>query len=91
MLALLERRAAVLKLCLDQGGSAFEHYFEDAANEMQDANDDPETFRVLEESGLRKIYPRLAPRPDEADEEDSEEDENPAAVFDEGGRLPVDW
>lgn len=91
MLALLERRAAVLKLCLDQGGFAFEHYFEDAANEMQDANDDPETFQVLEESGFRKRYPRPAPRPEGADEEGSEQDENPAAVFDQGGRLPVDW
>jgi hypothetical protein len=41
---------AFLKLCLDQGGFAFEHYFEDAADRFQNASDDPETFKVLEES-----------------------------------------
>jgi hypothetical protein len=94
MLALQDRRAGVLKLCLDQGGFPYEHYFEDAANRLQDEHDDPEnechepeTYRVLEESRFRKIYPRKTARSKE--ELDAQED--PAEVFDQGGRLPVDW
>jgi hypothetical protein len=57
MLALQDRRAGVLKLCLDQGGFAYEHYFEDAANQVSES-EDPETFEVLENSRFRQIYPR---------------------------------
>jgi hypothetical protein len=88
---LLDRRSDILRLCLDQGGFPYEHYFEDAANRFQDAPDDPETFKVLEESEFRKIYPRRAPRNEEDIEEESDGEADPSAVFDEGGRLPVDW
>ena len=89
-LALLDRRSDILKFCLDQGGFAFEHFFEDAADEFQNASDDPEMFKVLEESEFRKLYPRQPPR-NEEDVEESEGDEDPSAVFDRGGRLPVNW
>jgi hypothetical protein len=62
----------------------------DAANRFQHASDDPETFKVLEESEFRKIHPRRAPY-NEEDFEEPEEEEDPSEVFDEGGRLPVDW
>lgn len=112
MLALQGRRSTILKLCLDEGGFAFEHYFEEAANRFQNASDDPETFKVLEESTFRKLYPRSAIHNEGDDErrsgeeedhekedyemdvdprEDYSESEDPAAVFDVGGRLPVDW
>ena len=90
-LASQDRRSHILKLCLDQGGFAFEHYFEDAADRFQNASDDPETFKVLEESEFRKLYPQLAPRNEEGVEEESEGEEDPSVVFDRGGRPPVDW
>ena len=88
---MLDRRSDILKLCLDQGGFAFEHYFEEAADRFQNASDDPETFKVLEESQFRKLYPRQAPRNEEDVEEESEGEEDPSEVFDKGGRLPVIW
>jgi hypothetical protein len=88
---LQDRRSDILKLCLDQGGFAFEHYFEDAADRFQNASDDPETFKVLEESKFRELYPRQAPRNEEDVEEEPEGEEDPSKVFDRGGRLPVDW
>jgi hypothetical protein len=72
---LQDRRSDILKLCLDQGGFAYEHCFEDAADSFQNANDDPETFKVLEESEFRKIYPRQPPRNEEDAEEESEGEE----------------
>jgi len=91
VLALQDRRSTILKLCLDQGGFAFEHYFEDAANRFQNASDDPETFKVLEESRFRKLYPRPTPRAKADSEQELEDEEDPSEVFDQGGRLPVDW
>ncbi|KAJ9668244.1 hypothetical protein H2201_001674 [Coniosporium apollinis] len=91
VLALQDRRSGILKLCLDQGGFAFEHYFVDAADKFQNASDDPETFKVLEESKMRELYPRSAPHTEEDSEEESEGEEDPSEVFDEGGKLPVDW
>ena len=88
---MLDRRSDILKLCLDQGGFAFEHFFEDAADEFQNASDDPETFKVLEESEFRKIYPRQPPRNVEDAEEESEGEEDPSGVFDKSGSLPVNW
>jgi hypothetical protein len=88
-LALQDRRPSILKLCLDQGGFAFEYYFVDAADRFQNASDDPETFNVLEGSRLRELYPRLAPRTEEDDEESDGGD--PSKAFDRGGRCPVGW
>lgn len=62
ILALQDRRSAILKLCLDPGGFQFEHHFEDAVNAFQNASDVLETFKVLGESKFRKIFPRRAPR-----------------------------
>lgn len=90
-LALQDRRSRILKLCFDQGGFAYEHWFEDAANKFQNASDDPETFKVLEESRFRQLYPRKAPRTKADSEEGLEGEEDPSAVFDKGGEFPVDW
>lgn len=90
-LALQDRRASVLKLCLDQGNFAFEHYFEDAANKFQNASDDTETLKVLEESRFRKLYPLPIPGADGGGGDESEGAEEPCSVFDAGGSLPVDW
>ncbi|EON63462.1 hypothetical protein W97_02690 [Coniosporium apollinis CBS 100218] len=91
VLALQARRSGILKLCLYQGGFAFESYFVDAADKFQNASDDPETFKVLEESRFRELYPRSTARTEEDSEEESEGEEDPSEVFDEGGKLPVDW
>ena len=82
-LALQERQATTLEMCLNQpGGFPYEAYFVDEADRVEKSQD-PETFRVLEKSTLRKYYPRLPPGP--------VRDDNPAATFDRGGKLPVDW
>lgn len=57
MLALRERRADVLKMCMGFGGFPYEGYFEDEANRV-DEEKDPETFQVLERSEYRRIYPK---------------------------------
>ena len=59
-LALQERQAEVLEFFLDEGGFPYESYFEDGANRVKEG-DDPDTFRVLEESRFRVIYPRGDP------------------------------
>ncbi|RYP53705.1 hypothetical protein DL770_010982 [Monosporascus sp. CRB-9-2] len=89
LLALQERQSEMLKLCLDQDGFAYEGYFEDEANRVSE-DDDPKTFKVLEESNFRKIYPRKLLGSEDGDEED-EDYEDPSAAFDEGGSHPVDW
>jgi hypothetical protein len=102
MLALQERRADVLKLCLDQGGFPYEHYFEDEANEVKES-EDPETFKVLEESKFRILYPRKNTNAGEREEDEaymSDQREElteeqlrmrAAITFDAGGEFPVDW
>ncbi|KAI1075723.1 hypothetical protein F5B20DRAFT_559161 [Whalleya microplaca] len=82
--ALLDRQPEVLKLCLDMGGFAYESYFEDEANRVKEEVD-PETFKVLEGSEFRKLYPRR--NKEDLDDDDDE----PSGVFDEGGTHPVDW
>ena len=86
-----DRRSDILKLYLDQGGFAFEHYFEDAADRFQIVSDDPETFKVLEESEFRELYSRRAPRNEGDVEEELEGEEDSSEVFGRGGRLPVGW
>lgn len=84
-LALQERRPDVLKFCLDQGGFPFEAYFHVEA-ESVDGKTDPETFNVLEQSPFRR-EPRKAP--DHGGNDGNKR--NPAAIFDKGGELPVEW
>ena len=85
-LALQERRPDVLKFCLNQGGFPFEPYFHVEA-EIVDEKRDPETFNVLEQSRFRRLRPRKAP-----DHGGNDGDiRNPAAIFDKGGELPVEW
>lgn len=56
LLACQERRADVLKFCLDQGGFPIEASFEDEA-ESVDAERDPETFNTLQQSRqFRQIH-----------------------------------
>lgn len=86
--ALQCRRADVLKLCLDKGGFAYEHYFEDEADRV-DPKTDPKTFKVLEKSHFRQLYPRLTGPPD--DGYDPNGSYHPERVFDRGGKYPVDW
>lgn len=105
MLALQERRADVLKMCLDAGGFSYESYFQDEANRL-DPNKDPETDKVLEESDFRKKYPRKRWIPweergakeerDSGEESDGEDEDNDdwevdIAAFDEGGEFEIDW
>ena len=61
VLALRERRADVLKMCLDHG-FAYREYFEDAANRVKQDNS-PKTYKVIQESDFRRQYPRHRPRP----------------------------
>ena len=75
---------------LTKGGFAIEHYFEDAVNRFQNASGDPETFKILEESKFRKLYPRRVPRNKKDVEEELEGEEDPNEVFDQGGRPPID-
>lgn len=105
LLALQERRAEVLKFCLDEGDLPFEACLRDEANRVDETRD-PETFGVLESSHFRQIYPRrvknsagAGDRGEDQDEEghsdemgDEEDDlEDVAAAFDEGGSHPVYW
>jgi hypothetical protein len=86
----LDRRSDILKLCFDRGGFAYEYCFEEAANRVN-ASDDPETFKVLEESEFRKLYPWRPPYNEEDALAESDGEKDPSEVFDIGGRLPVLW
>jgi len=90
VLALQDRCSGILKLCFEEGFT-FSGYFVDAADEFQNASDDPEIFKILEESKLREQYPRLPPRPEDDGEEESEGEMDPSEAFDRGGKFPVDW
>lgn len=82
-LALQDRRSKMLEMCLNlKGGFPYEAYFVEEADRVEESKD-PETFRVLERSTLREYFPRQAAGPGR--------DENPAATFDRGGKLPADW
>lgn len=84
LLALKKRQAKMLEMCLNlEGGFPYEAYFVDEADRVEESKD-PETFRVLERSTLREYYPRQPPG-------GPGRDDNPAATFDRGGSLPVDW
>ena len=73
-----------------QGSFAFESYFQDEADRVNE-NDDPETFKVLEQSRFRQFYPKREPRGEEcSDYGDSDDDIDPSAVFDVGGQCPVE-
>ena len=103
-LAVKERRPTLLELCFERG-FRYEGYFEDEANAVK-REEDPETFRVLENSEFRKAYPRKdagAAHDIDSEDEDSsdsgyddpDQDElardRAAEDFDEGGRFPVEW
>ncbi|OCL12218.1 hypothetical protein AOQ84DRAFT_386280 [Glonium stellatum] len=91
LLSLQEGCSEVLKLCLDLGGFAFEKCFEDEASRVSEDND-PKTFKVLEESEFRKTYPRRTPITENSNDEGEDDGyEDPSADFDEGGSHPVDW
>ena len=61
ILALRERRADILKMCLDHGFT-YGEAFEDAANRVKPDNN-PKTYKVIQESDFRRQYPRHRPRP----------------------------
>ena len=82
LLACQERRADVLKFCLDQGGFHFETAFEKEA-ESVDKDKDPETFNVLQQS--RQFQDIRA-----VDEQDRAR-RGRGCPFDIGGALPVNW
>jgi len=87
------------------GGFAYSHYFTDTADKFQDINDDPETFKVLQESKMHKMRPwwnrkgKATSKKNEdekngnmgEDKETDEEDYDPAEVFDYGGEYEVEW
>ena len=85
-LALQEQRPDVLKFFLDQGRFPFEAYFHVEAEDV-DEKKDPETFNVLEQSRFRQEWPRKTPDCGGNNGKRS----HPAATFDKGGRLPVEW
>ncbi|KAM7190048.1 hypothetical protein V8F20_009881 [Naviculisporaceae sp. PSN 640] len=103
--ALQLRKAKVLKYCLDVGGFPYESYFEDEADDVRE-EEDPLTFKVLEESHFRRLYPRKSTNAGDgedddgfdidasdmsAHERDRRERERAAATFDKDGEFPVDW
>lgn len=105
MLALQERRADILKMCMDLGGFPYEGYFEDEANRV-DEEKDPETFQVLENSEFRRVYPKREPTGSSEEESDSDTDsgvgyddeegseiarDRAAATFDDRGKYKVYW
>ena len=99
-LALQDRRADVLKLCIEKGDFPFESYFEDEANTVK-PGEDPETYKVLEESHFRKVYPKRDQSPGlvgsvkalelSGNYKQNQERRERARKFDEGGSHPVDW
>jgi hypothetical protein len=88
-LALQDRRADVLKLCLDRGFT-YENYFIDAANNLERDNPDSEICEVLQESDFRKMWPWPIPK-EEGEEGEEGEETPPWEAFDYGGSHPVDW
>ena len=94
LLALQERRADVLRFCLDtKGQSRFSFpalfVFRDEADSV-DAKKDPETFKTLEESQFRKQFPLgrqyVSKRGEKVGARPAVE-----KSFDKGGKYPVDW
>ena len=77
-----ERRADVLKLCLNLGSFPFEASLE---NEMErvDPKADPETFEVVQQSEQFQVVL--------AQNERNKKHTGASAVFDNGGKLPVNW
>ena len=99
-LTLQDRRADIVKLYLEKGDFPYELYFEDEANRVG-PKEDPETFKVLEESHFRKVYPRRDKSPGSSRKKNcpgpsgktkwEKELLERAGRFDEGGSHPVDW
>jgi len=100
-LALKERRAEVLRYCLEEGGFAFEGYFEDEADRYQNQcvkerrKGEDVLWRVLEGSEFRRLFPWKEGEEGEGGEGDGEgdgeEDVDSSEDFDVGGRFPVEW
>jgi hypothetical protein len=86
VLALGDRRADVLELCLDRGFT-YENYFIDGANDFERDNPDSEVCKVLQESDFRKRWPWPTPKEPRAEGEETP----PWEAFDYGGSHPVDW
>jgi hypothetical protein len=87
VLALQERRVDVLKYSLEQGGFPFEEHVRSEAGRVE-SYEDPKTFEILEESQYGLLYPMIRRQPCSGK---CGAPPGVAAVFDKGGRLPVDW
>ena len=101
LLACQDRRPDVLKFCLDQGGFPTEATMEDEVESVEKTKD-PETFKVLEESQqFCKSFAEAEQRKQRVGKFERRAQEGSIqwrgappgteAVFDRGGRLPVDW
>ena len=89
LLACQERRADVLKFCLDEGEFPIAATMDEEANRV-DVDKDPETFNVLRQS---RQFQQIRERNEERRkyEEEYGGATDPSAVFDKGGKLPVPW
>jgi hypothetical protein len=88
-LALEDRKAETLKWLLDEGGVWNALGFEHEANCVDEATD-PETFKVIEESDFRKLWPRRPPTPAEERDPDAEYDES-KTIPDDGREFDLDY
>ena len=88
-LAWTDRRPDILKLCLDREFT-YNGWFIDAADsfERDEANANSNIAKILQASNFRRKWPLTKSKG--ANDENVEEDD-PAAIFDEGGEYEVDW
>jgi hypothetical protein len=88
-LALTDRKPDILKLCLDSEFT-YNGWFIDAANsfERDEANATSEIAKILQASNFRRKWPLTNPQG--ANDQNVDEDD-PAAIFDEGGEYEVQW
>jgi hypothetical protein len=89
VLAILERRADLLKYFFSLG-YVVNDSLELVADQAQDAGDDAQICKIIEESEFRSQFPRLPPRGQRIGADESK-DYDPAEVFDRGGEYDVGW
>ena len=86
-----ERRADVLKFCLDLGKFPFEASLEDEM-ERVDQEADPETFEVLQQSEqFQRILAQNERNRENRERMEQQGIKDPSVTFDKGGKLPVNW
>ena len=86
-----ERRADVLKHCLDAGNFGFEASLEEEM-ERVDPKTDPETFQVVQQSEqFQRVLAQNERNRKNRERMEQQGIKDPSVTFDKGGKLPVNW